>query len=144
MTTIDFLGVTMRSHSFIWKETGIIALGQSLCVALMTGIFALIGRFDLAVVLGGLTGGLVSTANFFFMSLFANLAADKAEQQDVAGGQKLVQLSYIGRLIAMFVILALCAKSGYFHVLTLVLPLAFTRPILTVAEFIRKKGERKS
>jgi len=134
----------MKSNTFIWKETGIIALGQALCMALMSGIFALIGRFDLTVALGGLAGGLVATGNFFFMSLFANLAADKAEQQDVAGGQRLIQLSYIGRLIAMFAILALCAKSGYFHVLTLVLPLAFTRPILTVAEFIRKKGERKS
>ena len=134
----------MKSNTFIWKETGIIALGQALCMALMSGIFALIGRFDLTVALGGLAGGLVATGNCFFMSLFANLAADKAEQQDVAGGQRLIQLSYIGRLIAMFAILALCAKSGYFHVLTLVLPLAFTRPILTVAEFIRKKGERKS
>ena len=134
----------MRSHTFIWKETGMIALGQALCIALMAGIFALVGRLDFSVVLGGLAGGLVATGNFFFMSLFANLAADKAEQQDVAGGQKIVHLSYVGRLVAMFAILALCAKSGYFHVLTLVLPLAFTRPILTVAEFIRKKGERKS
>lgn len=133
----------MKAHNhLIWKETGLIAMGQALCVALMAGIFALLGRLDLSVILGGLVGGLAATANFLTMSLFANLAADKAEQQDVAGGQKLIQLSYIGRLIALFAVLALCAKSGYFHVLALVLPLAFNRPILTVAELIKKKGER--
>ena len=126
------------------SDTGTVALGQAVCVLAMTGIFALLGRLTLSVILGGLMGGLVATGNFFIMSLLANKAADKAQNQDVAGGQKLIQLSYIGRLIAMFGILALCAKSGLFHPLTLVLPLAFTRPVLTVAEFLRKKGAAKS
>lgn len=130
----------MESKKMVFMDTARIALGQAVGIALMYGIFALLGRWTLSVLLGGLVGGLVATANFFFMSLFANIAADKAQQQDVAGGQKLVQLSYMGRLIAMFAILALCAKSGYFHVLALVLPLAFNRPILTLAEFFRKKG----
>ena len=128
----------------IWKETGIVAAGQAVCIAVMAGVFALLGRLELSVILGGVVGGLVATANFFFMSLFVSFASDKAQQQDVAGGQKLIQLSYIGRLIAIFAVLALCAKSGYFHVLALVLPLAFNRPILTVAELIRKKGVRKA
>ena len=90
--------------------------------------------------LGGIVGGLIATANFFFMSLFVTLAADKAEAQDVAGGQKLIQLSYMGRMLALFLILFLCAKSGKFHLLALVIPLVFTRPILTVSELFKKKG----
>ena len=78
------------------------------------------------------------------MSFFANRAADLAEAQDVAGGQKLIQLSYMGRMLGMFLVLILLAKSGYFHVLALVLPLAFTRPILFVGEFFRKSGEIKA
>ena len=130
----------MDSKKLLLKQTGIIALGQAVCIALMAGVFAILGRLDSSVILGGLVGAAVSTANFFFMALFADRAADKAQQQDVAGGQKLVQLSYMGRLIVMFAVLALCAKSGYFHVLALVLPLAFNRPILTLVEFFRKKG----
>jgi hypothetical protein len=49
----------------------------------------------------------------------------------------------MGRMFSMFLVLIILAKSGYFHVLTLVLPLAFTRPILTIAEIFKMKGERK-
>ena len=130
----------MESRKFVFRQTGILAAGQALCTAAMIGVFALIGKFDTSVLLGGIVGGLIATANFFFMSLFVTLAADKAEAQDVAGGQKLIQLSYMGRMLALFLILFLCAKSGKFHLLALVIPLVFTRPILTVSELFKKKG----
>lgn len=130
----------MDSQKSTFQETGIVALGQILCTGAMIGIFALLGKYDTSVLLGGIAGALIATANFFFMSLFANMAADKAEKQDVAGGQKLIQLSYMGRMAGLLVALILCAKSGYCHVLALAVPLVFTRPILTIAEFIKKKG----
>lgn len=130
----------MDSRKFVLKETAVIVAGQAICTAAMIGIFALLGKFDLTVLWGGIAGALLATANFFFMSLFASLAADKAEAQDVAGGQKLIQLSYMGRMLGLFLVLFLCAKSGIFHLLALVIPLVFTRPILTVSEFFKKKG----
>ena len=132
----------MNSKNTALRDTLRMIAGQALCTLAMVGIFALLGRFDLSVLWGGLAGAGVASANFFFMSYFANLAADKAEAQDIAGGQKLMQLSYMGRMAGLFVILALCAKSGQFHVLALVLPLAFTRPILTFTELFHKKGEK--
>ena len=134
----------MTSKNTAFRETAPVLLGQLLCTAVMIGIFALAGKYQLSVLLGGLVGALIATANFFIMSFVANLAADKAEAQDVAGGQKMIQLSYMGRMLGMFLVLILCAKSGYFHVLALVLPLAFTRPILTIAEIFKKKGENKA
>lgn len=128
----------MRSHKF--SESLIVAAGQILCVAAMVGMFALVGQFKLTVLWGGLAGGFIATANYFLMSLFINKAADKAEAQDVAGGQKLVQLSYMGRMAGMFIALILCAKSGWCHPLALIVPLVFTRPILAVSESLRKKG----
>lgn len=130
----------MDSRKFVLKETAVIVAGQAICTAAMIGIFALLGKFDLTVLWGGIAGAMLATANFFFMSLFASLAADKAEAQDVAGGQKLIQLSYMGRMLGLFLVLFLCAKSGIFHLLALVIPLVFTRPILTVSEFFKKKG----
>ena len=103
-------------------------------------VFVLLGKYDTSVLLGGIAGACIATANFFFMSLFANLAADKAEAQDVTGGQKLIQLSYMGRMAGLLLVLVLCAKSGIFHVLALAIPLVFTRPVLTVAEIFKKKG----
>lgn len=130
----------MESRKFVFRQTGLVAAGQALCTVAMISVFALIGRYDTSVLLGGIVGALIATANFFFMSLFATVAADKAEAQDVAGGQKLIQLSYMGRMLGLFLVLFLCAKSGLFHVLALAIPLIFTRPILTVSEFFKKKG----
>ena len=124
----------------VWKETAVIALGQLICVAAMIGVFALLGKFEMNVLYGGVAGGVIALANFFFMSYFANKAADKAQEQDVAGGQKLVQLSYTFRMAAMALILVLLAKSGWVNLIALVLPLVFTRPILTIWEYIKKKG----
>ena len=134
----------MKSKNTAFRETASVAIGQVLCTAAMIAVFALVGKYSLSVLQGGLLGAAVATANFFIMSFVANLAADKAEAQDVAGGQKLIHLSYLGRMIGMFLVLILCAKSGYFHPLALVLPLAFTRPILTIAELFKKKGENKA
>ena len=132
----------MNSPKF--RQVGIVAIGELLGTAAMIGVFALIGKFTLPVLWGGIIGGLLAIANFFFLCLFANIAADKAERQDVAGGQKLVQLSYIGRMIAMILVLILCAKSGIGHPLALAIPLVFERPILMIDERIRRKGENKA
>ena len=130
----------MESRKLVLRQTLFVAAGQVICTAAMIAVFAVLGKFDRSVLLGGIVGAVVATANFFFLSLFAVLAADKAEAQDVTGGQKLIQLSYMGRMLGLFLVLFLCAKSGLFHVLALAIPLVFTRPILTVSEFIQKKG----
>lgn len=130
----------MNSRNYVFAQTAFIAAGQAVCTAAMIGVFALLGRFDFSVLWGGLAGALIAIANFFFMSLFAVLAADKAEAQDVAGGQKLIQFSYMGRMVGLFLVLFLCAKSGFCNLIALVIPLVFTRPILTISELFKKKG----
>lgn len=134
----------MDSRKFVLKETAFVALGQTLCVAAMIGIYALLGNCDRSVVLGGIAGGILAVLNFFFMAVGATLAADKAEAQNVKGGQATIQASYMLRLVLLFIVLFALVKSGLCNVITAVLPLAFTRPILTLGEFFRKSGEVKS
>ena len=134
----------MDSRKFVLKETAIVATGQAVCIGVMIGIFALLGKFNTSVWLGGIAGGILAVANFFFMAVSASVAADKAVAQDVKGGQLTMRLSYIARLAAIFIILFALVKSGTCHVITAVLPLAFTRPILFVGEFFRKSGEIKA
>lgn len=131
----------MESRKLVLKETAIVAAGEAIGVAAMIGVFALLGRFDTPVLLGGLAGGVLAVLNFFFMAVIVNLAADRAEQQDVAGGQKLIKGAYPIRLLLLAVVLFACGKSGVFNVIALVLPLVFVRPTLTIAEFFKKKGE---
>ena len=133
----------MNAKNTAFRETRNVLIGQILCSAAMIAVFAVLGYYQRSVLLGGIAGAVIATANFFFMSFFANRAADKAEAQDVAGGQKLIQLSYMGRMLGMFLALIVLAKSGFCHPLSLVLPLTFTRPILTIAEIFNKKGENK-
>lgn len=131
----------MDSRKIVFTETGVVLIGQLICIPVMFAVYALLGLFDRSVLLGGVVGGLLATLNFFVMAICTSLAADKAEQQDVKGGQALLQISYIARLVVLFVLLFACAKSGLMNLIALVLPLVFVRPIITLAEFFRKKGD---
>ena len=132
--------IMTESRKLVLRETATIAIGEVLCGALMCGVYALIGKFAVSVVLGALVGVLVATGNFFALAVVATLASDKAQAGDPLSGQKLMKSSYPIRLLVMTVVLVLCAKSGWFDVVALVLPLVFVRPILTIAEFFKKKG----
>ena len=134
----------MESRKLVFSQTLMVLAGEILLSAVMVGIFALAGHFDRSVLLGAVVGALLAAANFFLMALSADCAADKAEKQNVKGGQALIQLSYIGRLIGLFLVLVLCALTKIFNLFALVIPLVFTRPILTVSEFLKKKGEKNS
>ncbi len=133
----------MDSRKIVYRETGIVAIGQAICLAVMYAVFALLGYFDKTVLLGGIIGTGLAVGNFFFMAVGASLAADKAVQQDVKGGTALVKSSYMLRLLVIFLILFACVKSGLCNAFASVLPLVFVRPIITVAEFFRKSGEEK-
>ena len=133
----------MDARKIVLKETAIVAAGQPVCLAVMYGVFALLSRFDGAVLLGGIVGAVLAVGNFFFMALTTSLAADKAAAGDVKSGQKLIKMSYILRLAALCVVLFAFGKSGLCNVFALVLPQVFVRPTITVAEFFRKSGETK-
>ena len=122
----------MDSRKLVFKETAVVLIGQAICVAAMIGI---------CVLLGGIFGGILAVLNFFFMAVSTMMAADKAEQQNVKGGQLTVQLSFLLRMGLLFIILFALIKSGLCNSLAVVLPLVFTRPILFVGEFFRKSGE---
>ena len=131
----------METRKIVLHETGIIAIGECMGVAVMLAIFALLGRFDRSVVLGGLIGGVLSILYFFLMAVNANNAADNAVGQDVKSGKSMLQLSYAARLAMIFVVLFACVKSGLCNVFAIVIPLLFVRPTITIAEFFRKSGD---
>lgn len=134
----------MDARKLVLTETAVVAVGQAVCVGAMIGIYALLGSFGTTVLFGGIAGGLAAVLNFFFMAISAMKAADKATEQNVKGGQLTMRLSYMVRLVVLFVVLFALIKSGLCDVLATVLPLLFTRPVLFVADFFRKPGEVKS
>ena len=134
----------MDSRKIVWQETAIVALGVAVCTAAMFGVYALLQLFSMKVLLGGALGSLLTIGNFFFMAVGTSLAADRAENQDVKGGQTVIRNSMMIRYLVLFVLLFAAGKSGYFEPIALVLPLVFVRPVLTVSEFFRKSGDVKS
>lgn len=133
----------MDSRKIVWKETAVIAVGQVLCVAVMIGLFAMFGYYDRTVLFGGIFGGVLATANFFFMAVGTSLAADKAEAQNVKGGKAIIQMSFLIRQVLLIVFLLAGVKSGKCNLIALLLPLVFTRPILMIGEFFRKSGDKE-
>ena len=130
----------MDNRKYVLSQVLIVLIGELALSALMIGIFAILGYWDFSVVLGAVAGAVIATLNHLVLVLGVMAAASKAEKQDVKGGQMLVQMSYMGRLIGLFLVLVLCAKSGIFNLIALVIPLVFTRPVLTIAEYFNKKG----
>ena len=128
----------MDSRKIVWRETAILAVGEFACSALMVVVFALLGYFQMNVLWGALAGCLVMITNYFFMAVTVSLAADKAEQGETKQAQNMVRLSSTVRLVLMGLVLFLGIKLGA-NVIALVLPLAFQRPVLMLAEFFRKK-----
>ena len=131
----------VESRKIVIRETLYILIGVLLLTALMYGVYALLGLFDLSVLLGGIVGAVLACGNFFFMAVAASMAADKAEEQNVAGGTRLLRLSYPLRLLVLTGLLLVCGFSGVFNPIALVLPLAFVRPVLMLSAFFRKGCE---
>lgn len=131
----------MDSRKVVLSETLPVAIGEAICVGLMLGVFALLDRWNQSVWLGGIVGGVIAVANFFFMAVTTSLAADRAAAGNVKGGQGLLTASFLLRYVALFALLFAAVKSGYCDVFATVIPLVFVRPVLTIGEFFRKKGD---
>lgn len=134
----------MAVRKFVLKETRIIAVGVGIGVVAMYGIFALLGYFDWTVVLGGIVGAVLSVLNFFFMALAADMAADKAVEQDIKGGKKLMRSFQSMRMVIIFIVLYAFAHSGICNALAMVIPFLMVRPVITFAEFFRKAGDKEA
>lgn len=127
------------SKKFALTQTLWVFIGEAILVAFMFAVFALLKVFNLAVLLGGVVGVLLATGNFYFMAMAATLAAEKAKNQDVRGGELVIKSSYSLRLFALVAILLICGISGYFNPFTLVLPLAFVRPVVVFCGLFQKR-----
>lgn len=131
----------MDSRKAVMKELVSVTVGVLVCSAIMVGVFALLDQFSLRVVISALAGSLIIILNHFFLAVTVSLAADKAQQGKTEEAKKMIRLSPMVRLAVMAVALFIGIKAGG-HVIALVLPLVFLRPVLMLAEFFRKKDDQ--
>ncbi len=129
----------MDGAKFVKRETAVIAVGEMLLVGVMIAVFAIAGKFDWTVLVGGLAGGILTILNFYIMALNAVSASDKAVKNDVTGGKSLMHFSYIARYAVVFIVLCVLAITKVGHPIACALPLVFIQPVIYAREFFEKK-----
>ena len=133
----------MNTRQFVLRETGMLAIGEGICAGITVGVFAATGYYHTTVLLGAVVGLVMAVANFFLMAVAAEAAADRAMNDDVKGGKALVKTSQNLRLVVIFLLVLLLAKTGVCNPIAMVVPLLTARPVLMVVEFFRKAGDDK-
>ena len=114
----------MKIQAATKRETLHIAAGTLAFSAVMNGVFALLGRWDLTVLWGTLLGGGFAVLNFFLLGLTVQkMAGDPNEKK----GKLVLQLSYSLRMLATLAVVVLGVKLACFSWVATVIPLLFPR-----------------
>lgn len=121
----------MKLQPAVKKETAHIAAGTAVGVAVMTAVFAAIGRFDLGVLASGLVGGALAVANFLLLGLTVQRVTD---QQDEGRGRKMMQFSYNMRMLLLVLWLILAVTLPFFNWVAALVPLLLPRVTIGVMQ----------
>ncbi len=148
----------MKVQPAVRKETAKVGLGTAILSVLMLGVFALLGRLDLTVVLGTLLGAGAAMLNFFLMALSVQQAAEDMhgvhvppepegeEGEDAPSAEPVpeiqrakrrMSLSYTGRMLMLAVVAILALSLDCFHPIPAALALLFPRIAISVEGFLQ-------
>jgi hypothetical protein len=133
--TIESAGFIMDSRKIVYKETAVVAIGVAICVAIMLAVFALLGAFDRSVLLGGIIGGVLTVANFFFMAL----GVQRAMEKDPDDAKKSMRASSSGRMLGLFIVAVIGVVLDCFHTVAVLVPMLFPRIAIAIRPLWDKK-----
>ena len=139
----------MKPQETVVKETRNIAVGTAVLVAIMYAVYAIVGRLDANVLLGGLYAGAVAVLNFFALGMTVQNAVDGIQSEDEAqskNARSRVQLSYSIRTLAVFGLAVLAIAVLKLDPLASLLPLLFPRitiAVMSIKSHVSSKGSEK-
>lgn len=117
-------------------------------MAVMLAVYALIGRFSLPVLFGGLYTGCLTVLNFFVMGLTVQGVTERAAEKERTE-QELADLtiemknrmkvSYNLRMIALFALLVLGIAVFKFDPLSTILPIVFPTVVIRVLQIMEAR-----
>ncbi len=129
----------MQKHQDILQQVGRMALATAGCSAVMLAVYALAGRFNTEVLLGGLLGTLIAVGNFLALSITVSNALDRAAAGDNALKARMsIQSSSVVRTAILAVIYVLLFRAKICDPLAALLPLLFAQAAIKLIEFFRK------
>lgn len=115
-----------KPQETVRRETGRIAMGQGILLAVMLIVYGVLGRFSLAVLLGGLIGSAYAVLNFFMLGMTVQRVAQlQPEQAELARMQ--MKSSYNSRMVGMLLVAVLCFALPFVDGLSALISLMFPR-----------------
>ena len=90
-----------KPQQSIVKETKRIAVGTVIMLVVMLAVYAVLGKFTVGVLLGGLLGSAYAIFNFFMLGMTLQKAASMTDQQMA---HMKVRSSYSTRMIGMLIL----------------------------------------
>ena len=126
-----------RPQETVLRETKRIAVGVFSMLAIMLVVYAALGCFSLAVVLGGLIGALYAVLNFLLLGMTVQKVAEMRE-----GNEELARMqmksSYNMRMVIMILLIVVAFALPFVDGLACMIPMLFPRLTIFVLQLTGK------
>ena len=126
-----------KPQETVLRETRRIAVGVFSMLAIMLVVYAAMGRFSLAVVLGGLIGSLYAVINFLLLGMTVQKVAEMRE-----GNEELARMqmksSYNMRMVIMILLIVVAFALPFVDGLACMIPMLFPRLTIFVLQLTGK------
>lgn len=115
----------------IVKETKRIAIGTVIMLIVMLVVYAVLDRFTIGVLLGGLLGSAYAIFNFFMLGMTLQKAASMTDQQMA---HMKVRSSYSTRMVGMLVLAVLAFALPFVEGIPCLIALLFPRTTILMLQ----------
>lgn len=113
-----------KPQQSIVKETKRIATGTIIMLVVMLAVYAVLGKFTVGVLLGGLLGSAYAIFNFFMLGMTLQKAASMTDQQMA---HMKVRSSYSTRMIGMLILAVVAFALPFVEGIPCLIALLFPR-----------------
>ena len=113
-----------KTQQSIVKETKRIGVGTVIMLVVMLAVYAVLGKFTVGVLLGGLLGSAYAIFNFFMLGMTLQKAASMTDQQMA---HMKVRSSYSTRMIGMLVLAVVAFALPFVEGIPCLIALLFPR-----------------
>lgn len=120
-----------KPQQSIVKETKRIAVGTVIMLVVMLAVYAVLGKFTIGVLLGGLLGSAYAIFNFFMLGMTLQKAASMTDQQMA---HMKVRSSYSTRMIGMLILAVVAFALPFVEGIPCLIALLFPRATIFVLQ----------
>lgn len=120
-----------KPQQSIVKETKRIGVGTVIMLVVMLAVYAVLGKFTVGVLIGGLLGSAYAIFNFFLLGMTLQKAASMTDQQMA---HMKVRSSYSTRMIGMLILAVVAFALPFVEGIPCLIALLFPRATIFVLQ----------